>query len=116
MNYKVVKELLKRYPQIREVVDLANDYNVDCEECARIFVALVDSVSNGNGLKGICFRKHYIEGEDYLTISLDVNVAKSTAHRWVEECVVNLVDALSLVRGFNVWIDHHFPELRPLLT
>lgn len=116
MNYKIVKELLKSYPQIREVVDLANDYNVECEECARIFVALVDSVVKGDGLKEIIFKEHYIDGMSFVDISLKEGVGSATAHRWVEEYELRIASALSFVRGFDIWIDHHFPELRPYVV
>ena len=112
MNYKIVKELLKRYSQIREVVDLANDYNVDCEECARLFVALVDSIIKGSDLKDIVFKEHYIDGMSFVDISLNEGVSASTTHRWVEEYEVRIATALSFVRGFDIWIDHHFPDIR----
>lgn len=112
MDFRVVKLLIKRYPQIREVVDLANDYNVGCEDCARLFVELVDRILKSDDLRCITFKKHYIDGKDYLTISLEEGVAHSTVHRWVEYWERRLATSLSLIRGFDVWIDHHFPEIR----
>ena len=104
MNFEKVKNTLKHYKTIADVVSLGHDWDISVDKRAECFVDLVRRLANQPEDRYSHFRKHYICGYTYENISLECYVDKNVVWRNCDKVVEELLLALKQIDlDFEEW-------------